>query len=105
MAKTITAMLVGIAVDENAIESIDDPVCRYVPELTGTEYGATTLRALLHMSSGVEFREDYGGDDDIARFNRALFGRDTKGPAAAIALFNTRASAPDTKFHYASVET
>lgn len=53
MAKTITALLVGIAISEGAIHSIDDTAAAYVPELAGTEYGATPLRALLQMSSGV----------------------------------------------------
>ena len=57
MAKTITGLLVGIAASEGAIRSIDDTAAIYVPELAGTEYGATPLRALLHMSSGVAFRE------------------------------------------------
>ena len=47
MAKTITALLVGIATSEGAIRSIDDTAATYVPELAGTEYGATPLRALV----------------------------------------------------------
>ena len=39
MAKTITAMLIGIALAENKIKSIDDPVSAYVPGLANTEYG------------------------------------------------------------------
>ena len=54
MAKTITAMLIGIAVSENKIRSIDDLVSVYVPGLANTEYGKTSIRDLLHMSSGVE---------------------------------------------------
>src|SRR3954447_10640750 len=75
IAKTVTAMLIGIAVSEGKIASIDDPVSKYVPELAGSEYGGTRLRSLLTMSSGVEFREDYGGADDISRLGIALFGR------------------------------
>src|SRR5215207_5864065 len=61
MAKTVTAMLIGIAVAEGKIASIEDRVERYVPGLAGTEYGGTALRSLLTMSSGVLFREDYDG--------------------------------------------
>ena len=67
MAKTVTAMLIGIAVEERFIRSIDDPAAAYVPELDGTEYGRTSLRHLLQMSSGVRFTEEYSGTDDIAR--------------------------------------
>ena len=105
MTKTITAMLFGIAVADGKIRSVDAPAGDYVPELAGTEYGKTPLRALLHMASGVTFREDYSGDDDIARLGRALFTPDSPGPAKAVALFNTREAPPDTHFHYASAET
>lgn len=46
MAKTVVAMLVGIAIDEHAIRSVDDPADAYVPELAGTEPGRTPIRAL-----------------------------------------------------------
>ena len=61
MAKTVTAMLVGIAIDEGRIRSVDDPASAYVPALAGTEYGRTSLRHLLQMSSGVRFLEVYSG--------------------------------------------
>lgn len=105
MAKTLVAMLVGIAVSEGRIKSIDDVVSTYVPALAGTEYGATSLRALLNMSSGVAFSEDYDGHDDIARLGRALFVEDPRDPASIVAQFNTRTAPAGTKWHYASVET
>lgn len=46
MAKTVTAMLIGIAIDEERIRSVDDRAAAYVPELTGTEYGRTPLRSI-----------------------------------------------------------
>ena len=55
MAKTITAMLIGIAVAENKIRSVDDLVSVHVPGLANTEYGKTPIRDSLHMSSGVAF--------------------------------------------------
>jgi CubicO group peptidase (beta-lactamase class C family) len=105
MAKTITSMLIGIAVTEGAIKSVDDEVATYVPGLAGTEYGKTPIRALLHMSSGVEFKEVYDGQDDIARLGRDLFVRPGKAPTASLAQFNTRIAPPDTQWHYASSET
>jgi hypothetical protein len=55
MGKTVTAMLIGIALQERLIRSIDDPAAAYVPGLAGCEYGRTSLRHLLQMSSGVRF--------------------------------------------------
>ena len=83
MAKTITAMLIGIAAADGAIKSIDDEVATYVTGIAGTEYGKTPIRALLHMSSGVEFKETYDGQDDVARLGRDLFGQPGKDPWSA----------------------
>jgi CubicO group peptidase (beta-lactamase class C family) len=105
MAKTITSMLIGIAVEEGKIKSIDDPVSAYVAGLANTEYGNTPIRDLLHMSSGVAFSETYDGHDDIAKLSRDLFGDPGKDPVASVAQFNTRSAPPGTKWYYASVET
>ncbi len=104
MVKTITGSLLGIAVSEGAIRSIDDTAATYVPELAGTEYGATPLRALLHMSSGVAFHETYQPRDDIAKFHGAVLRNNPVGAIAALRMFNTRDAAPGTRFAYASAE-
>lgn len=107
MAKSITGMLVGIAISEGAIKSIDDTAETYVPGLKGTEYGATPLRALLHMSSGVEFGaqadEGKGSGRDLDRLWVDRFSN--KGTVASIAQFNRRIAPPGTQFRYASIET
>jgi CubicO group peptidase (beta-lactamase class C family) len=54
---------------ERAIRSIDDTAATYVPELVGTEYSVTPLRALLHMSSGGAFRETYQPGPFVVRLN------------------------------------
>ena len=105
MAKTIVGMLVGIAVDEGAIRSIDQTAAEYVPALAGTEYGKTPIRALLHMASGVAFKEVYDAPGDNQRLNRLLFARSGPGPVQAVSAFNTREALPDTRFNYAGVET
>ena len=53
MAKTIVSMLVGIAVSDHAIASIEDIAGKYIPELKGSPYGSSKLIDLLHMSSGI----------------------------------------------------
>jgi CubicO group peptidase (beta-lactamase class C family) len=105
MAKTITAMLIGIALSEDKIKSIDDAASAYVPGLANTEYGKTSIRDLLHMSSGVAFTEDYSGRDDVARLGRDLFGEPGKDPVASATQFNARVAPRGSKWHYASVET
>jgi CubicO group peptidase (beta-lactamase class C family) len=105
MAKTITSMLFGIAVSEGKIKSIDDLVSAYVPRLATTEYGKTSIRDLLHMSSGVAFVEKYDFNDDIAKLGRDLFGAAKEDPVVSVAQFNTRVAPPGTTWHYAGVET
>jgi CubicO group peptidase (beta-lactamase class C family) len=60
MAKTIIVMLIGIAISEHKIESIDDPVSVYVPRLASTEYGKTSIRDLLHCHRAWRFRRFLG---------------------------------------------
>ncbi len=105
MAKTITAMLVGIAVVEGTIRSIDQTAADYVPELSGSAYGQTTIRHLLLMASGVRWAERYDGNDDNAKLGRGLFGQNSPGAARVLAQFNQRDAEPGTRFHYASSET
>src|SRR5438445_2515895 len=91
---------------QGAIRSIDDTAATYVPEMAGTEYGATPLRALLQMSSGVAFREqNYQPGEDIISLHQALLGKEAVGVIAALRQFNTRDAPPNTRIAYASSET
>lgn len=105
MAKTVVAMLIGVALNENRIKSIDDRAEQYVPELKGQLYGATSLRHLLTMSSGVQFREDYDGKDDVSVLARKTLGRQGPGGADTVMGINTRLRPAGEKFYYASGET
>jgi CubicO group peptidase (beta-lactamase class C family) len=58
MAKSFTSALVGIAIDEGAITSVDDTVITYLPELRGRGYDDLTIRHLLTMSSGTRYVHD-----------------------------------------------
>jgi len=105
MAKTVTAMLIGIAVGERRIRSVDDLAGAYVPALADTEYGRTSLRHLLQMSSGVRFIEEYTGKDDVSRLVADTFQQIGSGGVEAVTSFNVRIAPSGTRFYYASVET
>ena len=106
MAKTVTAMLVGIAIAEGHIRAVDDHASVYVPALAGTEYGRTSLRHLLQMSSGVRFTEDYTTrGSDARRLGSATFGQVGPGGVDAVTPFNVRVVPSGTRSSYASVET
>jgi CubicO group peptidase (beta-lactamase class C family) len=101
MAKTVVGMLVGIALAEGSIKSLDDPAQKYVVELAGTPYGETSIRHLLTMCSGVRFRETYSGTDDVAMLARLAMS-DSEGGAATVTPFRTRERPPGRKFSYSS---
>ncbi|MEM6583090.1 MAG: serine hydrolase [Pseudomonadota bacterium] len=70
VAKSITSTLVGAAIKDGYIESIDDKVTDYIPDLRGSAYDDVSIKQLLTMSSGVRWNEDYEDQDsDVARFN------------------------------------
>jgi len=56
VAKSFTSALVGIAIDEGFIKSVDDPIINYLPELKDRGFDAITIRNLLTMGSGIRYR-------------------------------------------------
>jgi CubicO group peptidase (beta-lactamase class C family) len=104
MAKSLISMMVGIALDEGKIRSLDDKVSDYAPRLAQSSYGNTTIRNLLRMSSGVPYSEAYSGSDDQDRFQQAATSP-TGSVIDAIHMFKRAARNPGAEFNYASIET
>lgn len=104
MAKSVTSLLMGSALDRGLVKSIDDTAGLYVKELAETPYGQTSIRHLLRMSSGLRFTERYDGQDDIAKLSRSVA---TGNPTVTTVLRNItdRHSPSGEKFIYASAET
>jgi CubicO group peptidase (beta-lactamase class C family) len=103
MAKSITSLLVGIALDEGKIKSLDDPASQYVPAIADSAYGNISLRHLLRMSSGMLYSENYSGQDDNARMQSYL---EPQGAIAAINIFKGKPfHTPGSKFNYAGIES
>jgi len=72
VAKSLTSTLVGAAVVDGHIESLEDPVTKYIPDLAGSPYDDVTIAQLLTMTSGVAWNEDYEDpNSDVARFDSA----------------------------------
>lgn len=104
MAKSVLSALFGIVLAEGKIESLDDPVTRYVPRLAGSAYDGATVRDILTMSSGVAFNEDYLDFwSDINRMGRVLaLGGTMDGFAADL---SEREAEPGARWHYVSIDT
>ena len=72
VAKSFTSTLVGAAIQDGHIKSLEDKVSAYLPGLRGSAYDDVTVRQLLTMSSGVRWNEDYEDPEaDVAQFNNA----------------------------------
>ena len=107
MVKSITGLLIGIAIAEKAIKSVNDTPEAYVPGFKGTEYGRTPMRHLLHMSSGVDFGEARDGGRDLNRLWNGMgiaFPTTKIGTVESIVQFNRRIAPAGTRFYYASIE-
>lgn len=111
MAKTFTAMLVGIAHQRGMIRSLDDKVADYWPEIASSAYGQTTIRNLLFMGSGVPFKELYtwtDGDDNWV-WGQVLYAQKNRRMPEVVSEFlntkTTRNHEQGSRFHYASIET
>jgi len=76
-AKSMTATLVGAALHDGAIGSLDDCCDLYVPRLRGSAYEGVTVRNVLRMCSGVAWREenDSDGRSEVYRLSRAMWSR------------------------------
>jgi CubicO group peptidase (beta-lactamase class C family) len=106
MAKSITSILIGDALADHYIHSIDDPITRYVPELKGTGYDGVTIRQALEMRSGVDYDERYDFSHPslaAAMFEEALV--ENRIRFAAFAKILGRAYPPGSRFNYSTLET
>jgi len=103
--KSMTAMLVGAAIHDGAIKSVDEALTRFLPELEGSAYDGVTLRHLLTMCSGAQWNEDYtDSTSHVNRYSKSLADREPGGVLRLMASL-TRAHPPGTTFLYNSGDT
>jgi CubicO group peptidase (beta-lactamase class C family) len=60
MAKSFVGLLIGMALKDGYIKNLDEPIGNYLPEFKEEPYAGITIRHLLSMSSGLDFKESYG---------------------------------------------
>ena len=103
VAKSFVSALVGIAVEEGHIRSIEEPITDYLPALAGSAYDGVRIKDILQMSSGAAWDETYGDpDSDINRFGRILA---VGGSLNEFAATLDREREPGTYNHYNSTDT
>lgn len=101
VTKSVTSMLIGAAIADGFIGSVDEKIVDYLPRLRGTSYGQASIRDVLNMASGVRWNEDYADPaSDVARAGGAN-GLQLAGYLATL----PRADAPGETFNYNTGET
>ncbi len=100
IAKSVVSMLFGAAIADGFVETVNDPIVKYLPAVGGGAYNQVTIEQLLQMASGVSWREDYVDPSaDVSKSPseiNALVEYMSKLPIAA---------APGSKFNYSTGET
>ncbi|RLQ23412.1 class A beta-lactamase-related serine hydrolase [Seongchinamella sediminis] len=100
VTKSITSMLVGTAIADGHIASVDEAVTSYLPQLRGSAYDGVSIRHILQMTSGVGWNEDYADpESDINRIDwrREQFYRYLQA--------SERVAPPGKQFNYSTAET
>ena len=103
VAKSVVSALVGIAIEEGHITSIDDLIIDYVPALQGSGYDGVTIEHALTMSTGVAFDEDY--DSLGSDVNRLFMTLATGMPMVEALAALERERYPGTYNNYISSDT
>lgn len=99
MAKSVTSILIGCAIDDGLIKSVEEPITNYIPELEKNGFEKVTIKHLLQMTSALKFNESYFNPfGEAASF---YYGRNLKREIAKLKLKGI----PGQKFEYVSGNT
>lgn len=97
--KSIVSLLIGIAIDEGKIISVDEPIGNYLKEFSGDERGKITIKELLTMSSGLDWNETYSSPTSIT--TKAYYGKNLREVSTDQQLIEK----PGVRFRYQSGNT
>jgi CubicO group peptidase (beta-lactamase class C family) len=99
MAKSVTSILIGCALDDGLIQSVDEPITRYIPELAANGFDQVTIKHLLQMTSGLKFNESYS--NPFGEAGAFYYGVNLRKQIARLKLNNE----PGQQFDYVSGNT
>ena len=105
VVKSITSTLTAAAINDGSIQSLDDPVVRYLPTLKGSAYEGVSIRNLLQMASGVRWNEAY--TDPFSDRRKMLDIQMTQQPGSLLRFMASlpRIAPPGTRWNYNTGET
>jgi len=101
VTKSVTSMLLGAAIHDGFIESVDEPAVHYLPRLRGTSYEGASIEDVLNMASGVAWNEDYADPRSDVALAGALNGLELQNYLGTL----PRRHEPGTVFNYNTGET
>lgn len=105
VTKSMTSTLVGAAIADGYIKSIEEPITRYIPELIGSGYDGVSIEQVLTMTSGIKWNENYTDPEaDVAKMQ---YIEVEEGQDPTIAYMKTLASeaTPGSRWNYNTGET
>ena len=106
MVKSITSTLIGAALYDGSIRSLDEPMTNYLPDFAGTAYDGVTIRHLLNMTGGIDWREDYEDlNADVARHYIKPIAERHPGYIGAYLKTLRRIDPVGTQFYYNTGDT
>ncbi|MFO7940206.1 MAG: serine hydrolase [Bacteroidales bacterium] len=98
-AKSVISLLIGRAIEEGYIQSVNDPVGKYIPEYKADRYKDLAVEHLLTMSSGLDWNESYWNPFSVT--TKAYYGNDLRSLVCPL----PRKEAPGEKWEYLSANT
>jgi CubicO group peptidase (beta-lactamase class C family) len=106
MAKSFTSTLLGLALADGKIKSLDDSITSYLPELKPSAYYGVPIKYLLQMSSGVAFTEDDNNpNSDIHKMWAATMVEESQSLRDYAISLRQRSEHPGDTFVYRSIDT
>jgi CubicO group peptidase (beta-lactamase class C family) len=105
MAKSVASTLVGAALQQGLVTSLDEPMTRYLPQLKGGAYDDVSLRNVMQMASGVKWNETYADPHSDRR--KLLDIQLEQKPGSILAYMNSlpKTGAPGSIWNYSTGES
>ncbi|WP_031239350.1 serine hydrolase domain-containing protein, partial [Asticcacaulis sp. AC466] len=105
MAKSVATTLVGCAIRDGYIQSVEEPLTAYLPELTGSAYEGVSIRQLMQMTSGVKWDDTQVNAASERRQMLALQVAQKPGEIMRLMASLPRVAEPGTRWNYSTGET
>lgn len=104
VAKSFNAIMVGLAIEQGEINSVTDPITKYIPELKGSGYDGTTIRDLMEMRSGVDWVDNFMTPGNLAYDAHVASWVEEKARYTDAASLTKPLHKPGTHFTYNSMD-